>query len=284
MQSKPSKLSTKILLMMAVIVLLSNSILCVVSVINTRKGIKKSIRQRMLDIANCASGSVNGDILKTLRAEDAGTEKYKTVYNALAIFRDNVEVKYVYGIRDEGGGRFTFTVDPTVADPATFGEKVVFTEALALAARGTAAVDEVPYSDAWGEFYSAYSPVFDSSGKVAGIIGADFSTSWFEAQLSERTQATVISYLVILLFTLALAAVLSLLSVAPFVRRQEQLVVEVERKAEENELLSLQVAQSLAAAIDAKDAYTKGHSSRVAEYAREIARRYGYQGKDLEKI
>ncbi len=284
MQSKPSKLSTKILLMMAVIVLLSNSILCVVSVINTRKGIKKSIRQRMLDIANCASGSVNGDILKTLRAEDAGTEKYKTVYNALAIFRDNVEVKYVYGIKDEGGGRFTFTVDPTVADPATFGEKVVFTEALALAARGTAAVDEVPYSDAWGEFYSAYSPVFDSSGKVAGIIGADFSTSWFEAQLSERTQATVISYLVILLFTLALAAVLSLLSVAPFVRRQEQLVVEVEKKAGENEHLSLQVAQSLAAAIDAKDAYTKGHSSRVAEYAQEIARRYGYRGKALEKI
>ena len=284
MQLKPSKLSTKILLMVAVVLLLSNSILCVVSVINTRTGIRKSIRQRMLDIANCASGSVNGDILKTLRAEDAGTEKYKAIYNALAIFRDNVEVKYVYGIRDEGNGRFTFTVDPTLADPAPFGAEVVSTEALVLAARGTAAVDDVPYSDAWGEFYSAYSPVFDSSGKVTGIIAVDFPVPWFESQLSERTRATVVSYLVVLFFTLVLAAVLSLLSVAPFVRQQEQLVVEVEKKAEENERLSLQVAQSLAAAIDAKDAYTRGHSSRVAEYAREIARRYGYQGKALEKI
>ena len=219
MQLKPSKLSTKILLMVAVVLLLSNSILCVVSVINTRTGIRKSIRQRMLDIANCASGSVNGDILKTLKAEDAGTEKYKAIYNALAIFRDNVEVKYVYGIRDEGNGRFTFTVDPTLADPAPFGGEVVFTEALAQASRGTAAVDEVPYSDFWGEFYSAYSPVFDSSGKVAGIIAMDFPVSWFESQLSERTHATVLSYLVILFFTLVLAAVLTLLSVAPFVRQ-----------------------------------------------------------------
>ena len=49
------------------------------------------------------------------------------------------------------------------------------------------------------------------------------------------------------------------------------------RKAEEKkkqfQRLSIQVMQSLAGAIDAKDRYTKGHSQRVAMYSREIARR-----------
>ncbi len=44
------------------------------------------------------------------------------------------------------------------------------------------------------------------------------------------------------------------------------------------------VVEALAAAIDAKDAYTNGHSARVAEYAREISRRYGYSKKRQGEI
>ena len=44
------------------------------------------------------------------------------------------------------------------------------------------------------------------------------------------------------------------------------------------------VVEALAAAIDAKDAYTNGHSGRVAEYAREIGRRYGYSQKQQDEI
>ena len=44
------------------------------------------------------------------------------------------------------------------------------------------------------------------------------------------------------------------------------------------------VVEALAAAIDAKDAYTNGHSARVAEYAREISRRYGYSKKRQDEI
>ncbi len=44
------------------------------------------------------------------------------------------------------------------------------------------------------------------------------------------------------------------------------------------------MVQSMADAIDAKDTYTNGHAGRVAQYAKEIARRYGYQGKKLDDI
>ncbi len=67
-------------------------------------------------------------------------------------------------------------------------------------------------------------------------------------------------------------------------RLQKNLAEEVEKKTKENERLFLHVVSSLASAIDAKDTYTNGHSSRVAEYSREIARQYGYEEKQLDEI
>ena len=43
-----------------------------------------------------------------------------------------------------------------------------------------------------------------------------------------------------------------------------------------NLIKSVHIVETLAEAIDAKDTYTHGHSHRVAEYSREIARRAGY--------
>lgn len=41
------------------------------------------------------------------------------------------------------------------------------------------------------------------------------------------------------------------------------------------ELISAEIIQTLVTAIDAKDIYTKGHSTRVAEYSVILARRLG---------
>ncbi len=68
------------------------------------------------------------------------------------------------------------------------------------------------------------------------------------------------------------------------IRLQSNLSAEVEKKTEENEKLFIHVVASLATAIDAKDTYTNGHSSRVATYAREIASRHGYSSKAQSDI
>ena len=72
--------------------------------------------------------------------------------------------------------------------------------------------------------------------------------------------------------------------IAELLRLQKRLSDEVAKKTKENEQLFLNVVSSLAGAIDAKDTYTNGHSSRVAEYAKEIARRYGYNMKEQSDI
>lgn len=58
----------------------------------------------------------------------------------------------------------------------------------------------------------------------------------------------------------------------------------VEEKRREIEKMSLHTIEALAAAIDAKDSYTNGHSGRVAEYAREISRRTGYTEERQNEI
>ena len=59
---------------------------------------------------------------------------------------------------------------------------------------------------------------------------------------------------------------------------------EREAAAIAKEQLSREVMMALSKAVDAKDHYTNGHSERVAEYAKEIARRMGMDEKQQEEI
>ena len=59
---------------------------------------------------------------------------------------------------------------------------------------------------------------------------------------------------------------------------------EIIREHEKNERLSLQIVQTLTGTIDAKDSYTRGHSIRVADYSKEIAKRAGYSERAQEEI
>ena len=221
-----NRLSTKIIIMVECILLVSSILFCSVSIYRSRVGIRKAIQQRMLDIANCAAGSVSGEVMKNFTEEQVGSIAYNNVYDTLTIFRDNVELEYVYCIKEDTPGNFIFIMDTDPVSPASYGDSVEYTEALAQAGRGTASVDEVPYTDQWGSFYSAYSPVFDSTGKVVGIVVADFSSDWFDGQLASQTRSMVLGYAVILLFSLLFAGVLSFLIVKPYVKAQGELLEE----------------------------------------------------------
>ena len=233
MLSKQS-LSTKIILMVECILLISSILFCSVSIYRSRIGIRKSIQQRMLDIANCASGSISGEVMKNLSKDTVGSISYTKIYDTLAVFRDNVELEYVYCIKQVGEKDFIFTMDLDQVAPASYGDPVKYTDALALAGKGRASVDEKPYTDQWGEFYSAYSPVFDAEGNVAGIVAVDFSVDWFENQLSSQTRSTVIGYLIILIISLMVGAVLALLTVRPYVKAQGELFEEKVRAESAN--------------------------------------------------
>lgn len=65
---------------------------------------------------------------------------------------------------------------------------------------------------------------------------------------------------------------------------QNNLEQQVRKITQENESLSVHIVLTLVETIDAKDNYTKGHSGRVADYAKRIAKEYGYNEKQLSDV
>jgi diguanylate cyclase (GGDEF)-like protein len=177
---------------MMVFLLIVNITLGYLLVRQAKGSITTLIQTRMLDISNTAAAMIDGDVLRVVTPEDEGTEAYETIMRTLTYFQDNIELKYIYCIRVMDDGTFTFGLDPTVEDPGEFGSPIVYTDALYRASQGVAAADDDYYEDAWGTFYSSYSPVFDSEGEVAGVIAVDFDANWFNEQLAVLSRTTII--------------------------------------------------------------------------------------------
>lgn len=67
-------------------------------------------------------------------------------------------------------------------------------------------------------------------------------------------------------------------------RLHRDMAREIKAKTEKLSRAYMQIVQALAASVDAKDTYTHGHSSRVAAYSREIARRAGFSQEEQDDI
>ncbi|MBL8891516.1 MAG: response regulator [Planctomycetaceae bacterium] len=70
-----------------------------------------------------------------------------------------------------------------------------YTDAMMQAFDGEVAFDDVPYSDRWGVWVSAYAPIYAADGSVDGLVGVDFSAAeWIKTLLVARGVVLVISF------------------------------------------------------------------------------------------
>ena len=183
---KNNRLPKQLVIILSIFLLAVNGTLGVLLMNQSKNSLQDQMRKRMLDISNSAAALIDGDALEKLQKEDVDTEPYQHALGILRTFQEQVELDYIYGIRDMGNKTFTFTIDPAVDDPGEFGEPIMYTDALYQASLGTPGVDKEPYEDRWGRFYSAYSPVFNSAGKVAGIVAVDIDAGWYDDQLQHH--------------------------------------------------------------------------------------------------
>jgi HD-GYP domain-containing protein (c-di-GMP phosphodiesterase class II) len=64
----------------------------------------------------------------------------------------------------------------------------------------------------------------------------------------------------------------------------ERFIGDLQRSSEENRQLFIGTVKALAAAIDGKDPYTRGHSERVSRFSMAIAQRLNLSDEEVEKI
>lgn len=194
---KKTKISESVsaMLILTAFLIVANVFLGLILVREFNGVLKAQIDARMLDISDTAADMINGDEYVLLTADSEGTESFQRIYDILFSFQNNIDLEFIYGVAIEDDGTFTFTVDPAIEEPSEFGQQVMTTDALIRASQGTHAVDDVPYEDSWGRFYSAYSPIFDSKGDVVGVVAVDFSADWYDAQMKKNLRIIMIAVL-----------------------------------------------------------------------------------------
>ncbi|MBQ9277800.1 MAG: diguanylate cyclase [Lachnospiraceae bacterium] len=232
--------SAKYTIVICIFLLAVNFILGYVLVKQSRSAMTILMNERMLDVSNAAAASLDGDLLGSIGENDMGGDAYNEIVKDLRLFQDNIDLEYIYTVKDMGDKHFGFVVDPDPVDPGLYGEELTYTDALYQASLGIAGVDTEAFKDRWGTFYSAYSPVFDSNGNVAGIVGVDFNAKWYEKQVKRFAFSVVL----VSVFSLFIGAVIVILITAQVRKRLNGVYNDLSSLATDVEHLSREMAAS----------------------------------------
>lgn len=184
MKGRRLSFTMRYVLLFGILLFAANAVLGTVVLNQSKAAMRVLICKNMNDVSNSAAASLDADALASLTEDDVDGPVFNGIKNRLLVFQNSADIHYIYTVKRDDEGKFVFTVDPDPLEPAAFGEEIVMTPALVEAASGVATVDDTPATDRWGTYYSAFSPVMNSSNEVVGIVGVDFDTAWYDAQVS----------------------------------------------------------------------------------------------------
>ena len=143
-------------------------------------------------------------------------------------------------------------------------------------AGGRVEVIEIKNERGWSLI--AYEPIYTHLNECKGYVGIDISLNGISNYINTFT-IWVSIICIIFLCCIGLFGVL----ITAYARRADDLDVTAEQQAREQKLLQ-ELIESYAQVVDAKDPYTNGHSSRVAEYAVKIAELSGKSDEECQQI
>lgn len=260
-QMKRYGFTARFVILFGVMLLMTNVILGVVMMHQSNAAVEAMVRRNMQDMARIAASLMDGDVLGRLTENDIGSPAYKEQLGSLIAFQGNADIEYIYAVRQTGPGRFVFILDPDPEDPAAFGEEIIVTDGLRQAGAGTAAIDSEPVADEWGDFYSAYCPVYDSQGRVAAVIGVDFDAVWYDEQISQYALPLTV---IVILFVFAGGLIVLVFSQSMF-NRLQRLNGELSSLSSDVDELEMEILSNTGGRWGKPERYSSGTLSRVSE-------------------
>lgn len=229
----------------------------------------------------------------------------------LKIKQANPLIRYIYIMaKTDKPGILQFIVDPDALTAKTVKAKATSFPGDQYDASGMAemlqsfnqpSVDTHLSTDAWGKLLSGYAPIFDKNNKCVAILGIDIDANDVYLAQKELLRRGIFVLFMGFIFALGLGAIFSMRIITPIKKlidgtkniAQGNLEYQVEissgdeigQLAQSFNQMSLglkdareklhdyfyRVVKSMVRSLEAKDAYTCGHSERVGEYTYKIA-------------
>ena len=204
-------------LAMCIVMLIMTGIMGVMLTISSVSQLRSVYWNHMKSVATMAASLIDGNEVELITAEDAptldenghriadGSERSCRMENTLNTVRNaqnDMHIPYIYITRNVNGHQ-VFIVDPDIEAPAKYGEEVVYTPSQPIAWSGIATVDDEPYTDEWGTYYTAWAPILNDSGTVVGLVGVDFEAVEVVEQINFSTVIIISSNIALILITIA---------------------------------------------------------------------------------
>ena len=281
----------RLLILLALLVIITVCAIIYTSVTLFSKATRENRTETITKTAKLAAGIIDGDKIDSWLADGPDDAYVDTAERLQNILYNTPQLQYLYVYRiDPEGCHVIFDFDPPeetrVNDElpeisaSALGEVVEFDESFAdylptLFEGGR--IDVIESNDTYGWLITAYEPVYASDGRCAAYVGADISMANIRNYISSfRVWITLIAAV----FLIGIIIIGILLS-ANTLRADER--EEFLKRQQRDKQLLRELVEAFARVIDMKDAYTQGHSTRVAKYTEMLSRELGYDEETIEK-
>ena len=196
-------MSWKIAFASLIIAVIVSGMVSLISINMIKKSLLDQSKNKAATVARNAASFVDVDKFTSLNEGDEDTDAFSEIVTYLSAFLDD-DIMYIYTMKEEAGV-VSFVVDADTEDGAAIGEEYESYEEIDKAFEGNVTVDSEMSSDEWGDFYSAFAPIYDDSGNVCGIVGVDCEVSSINLKIKKIINVLLVSQLGALIIALVIS-------------------------------------------------------------------------------
>jgi methyl-accepting chemotaxis protein len=154
--------------------------------------LKTLTKDSSMELTASAASFVNGDDFEKIQEGTEDSPEFQSVYSTLSNFRDNSSLEYIYTLRKLSNGQMVYVVDTDKEAPGGINEPFDFEGNMDAAFQGETTTDDDYFEDEDGTHLSAYSPIFNSSKQVVGIVAVDVNVNDLVKQMDNLRSTIVI--------------------------------------------------------------------------------------------
>lgn len=143
--------------------------------------------------ANIARSSIDGDLIREIRDGSEGSPEYEELLTRLRKLQEICGIAYLYTLYTDGNGGLFYGVDTDTTDSQNLPGApagMPYSE-FASTFSGSPYVQDYIDRTSDGNLISAYLPIYDSAGKVVGILGCDYEASYVVDRMGAAVRSTL---------------------------------------------------------------------------------------------